>query len=106
MTESPAVTLGDLCPEHFDALVGQDLTFANEAGQAVTLRLEELHRKPARGRSRPPFSLLLILPEGQVLPDGLLIPQFAGFAAEGWFISRVTLLGGEPGVSYCEAVFA
>jgi hypothetical protein len=106
MTESQTIALGEICAEHFDALVGQDLAFANAAGVPITLRLDDLKRKPARGQGRVPFSLLFTLPEGRVLPDGLLVPQFGSFTAEGWFINRVTLLGGEPGVAYCEAVFA
>ena len=103
--QSSLATLASCRPELFQPLIGTVLLFADQRGQDVELELLEVRQRPRRGHSRDPFSLLFALKRGEIPPGDLLRPKGEGFAPEYWFVNRVSVLGGDPGVAYCEAVF-
>jgi hypothetical protein len=103
--QTSPVTLADCCPEIFQPLLGETFTFVSDHGDEVSLELLEVANRPRRGHSRDPFSLLFALKSGQIPFNDSLRPRKDGFAQESWFINRVSVLGGDPGIAYCEAVF-
>lgn len=103
--EKSAVTLADCRPELFQPLIGQLLVFVSENNEEVGLELLEVNTRPRRGHSRDPFSLLFAQKTGRVPANNLLRLNKEGFSRESWFINRVSVLGGDPGIAYCEAVF-
>jgi hypothetical protein len=104
-TQVSVATLAECRPELFEPLVGKLLIFEGVDGQDVGLELLEMDVRPRRGHTRDPFSLLFELKHGHMPGNNILRPKFPGFAPEGWFISRVSVMGGTAGIAYCEAVF-
>lgn len=99
------ITLSDCRHDHFAPFVGKILHFEAGTGEQVRFKLLEVNAKPQGGRARAPFSLLLSLLDRSLPPQGLLTLRQEGFAPDGWFINRISLLGGDPNIAYCEAVF-
>lgn len=92
--------------ESFQPFVGKLLRFQRADGAAVELELLEVTTSSRKaGLQRQPFSLLFALKGENPLGQGLLTLHHDDFAADPWFITRVSVLGGDPAIAYCEAVF-
>ncbi|HBY62507.1 MAG TPA: hypothetical protein DEH78_22010 [Solibacterales bacterium] len=92
--------------DHFEPLAGETFEFATPGGERLELRLLEVKRgQRLHAKLREPFSLLFALESAWGPHSGTLFLKRDGFEEAGWFVSRVSVLGGDPGVAYCEAVF-
>jgi hypothetical protein len=110
MTEETRVLakLADYTIEMFQPLIGQTFCFVRQDGVRVELELLEVRSTKVRAtrQGRQGFSLLFSLRGTGELDGGLLRLDREGFDPEAWFVNRVAVLGGDPDVAYCEAVFS
>ena len=99
-------SLGRYTSADFEPYVGKVFAFRRNDGERVELELLQVSPGCARaGSFRQPFSLLFSLRDKQDLGSGLLRLEHEDFEASDWFVNRVSLLGGDPSIAYCEAVF-
>src|SRR5262249_25513364 len=75
---------------------------------ALHLELLEVQSPPQRAgaHTRQPFSLLFALRSGSSTLQSTLYLRHDGFEPCAWFVNRVVVPEGNPGVPYYEAVFA
>ncbi|MDX2149953.1 MAG: hypothetical protein SFV54_04410 [Bryobacteraceae bacterium] len=100
-----SLTIGEYRAEHFEPLKGEVFEFVGGSGERLRMELLEVRRGPGRTQWREPFSLLFALQSEWGKSSGTLTLRRDGFEDTGWFVSRVSVLGGDPGIRYCEAVF-
>ncbi|HUA22280.1 MAG TPA: hypothetical protein VMB25_26225 [Bryobacteraceae bacterium] len=100
--------------ETFQPYVGQVIEFERPAGatgflgQRVRLELLEVRKPNSGGRPegfREMFALLFALRSPEPLGNGLHRIAHDDFQPGDWFVTRVLVPGGDPGVAYYESVF-